>query len=153
MKHLGPFSNFRFYAQILKFWKADHVSKGAARGTKISLNLPLPPPRYKESNTQLLNLSSNSIFHAQIWQIWKLACILKMAAHRVKRVHFRLFWGRKRVHTQLHGQIWKFWKLSHVLKTQVHRVKISSISTDWGRKSVYLQLLDLSSTFRFHAQI
>ncbi len=57
---------------------------------------------------QLLEFWPLANFHAQIWQVRKLARILETAAHGAKMSSISTLWGRKRVY------MCKIWKFGHL---------------------------------------
>ncbi len=94
---------------------------------------------------QFWDLSSDSSFHAQIRQFWKLTDISKTAVHRAK-ISLISTPGVERSTYATLGPVFKFqilcpnmefWKLACISKTAACGANISSISSPWGRKRVH----------------
>ncbi len=102
------------------------------------------------------------MFHAQMWQFWKLAHISETTARIAKINSISIPWGKKREYVQLleiwplatfPAQMCQFWKSGHISETAAHRVKISSILASYGRKIAYMQILELWLLAKLQAQI
>ncbi len=114
----------------------------------------------KTVHTQLWDLSSNSRFHALIWQFWKSARISKTAHRRAKISLISTPWSRKRAHMQLwdassnsicHSQIFKFWKWARILKKpRLDKIGITSMLPLLFYTQISLQILNLPANSVFY---
>ncbi len=154
---LLAFSHFCFHAQIWQFYKSACISENPAHSPTQWKQAQFQPLRCrKRVHMQLLACFSNSCFHAQIRQCYKLAdiSISETAACTVKIISILTTWSKKRVYmytsmqilalfsnSSFYTQIWQFGKAACTLETTTCRVKISSISTpgilNWRANSVF----------------